>query len=36
VGVNTPLEAVQQRIQKQLQQQMDPQGVFATGRLYAF
>jgi glycolate oxidase FAD binding subunit len=35
-GVNTPLEAVQQRIQKQLQQQMDPQGVFATGRLYAF
>lgn len=36
VGVNTPLEAVQQRIQKQLQQQMDPKGVFATGRLYAF
>jgi glycolate oxidase FAD binding subunit len=36
VGVNTPLEAVQQRIQKQLQQQMDPKSVFATGRLYAF
>jgi glycolate oxidase FAD binding subunit len=35
-GVNTPLEAVQQRIQKQLQQQFDPKGVFATGRLYAF
>jgi glycolate oxidase FAD binding subunit len=35
-GVNTPLEAVQQRIQKQLQQQMDPKGVFATSRLYAF
>ena len=36
VGVNTPLEAVQHRIQKQLQQQFDPKGVFATGRLYAF
>ena len=36
VGVNTPLAAVQQRIQKQLQQQFDPKGVFATGRLYAF
>jgi glycolate oxidase FAD binding subunit len=35
-GVNTPLEAVQHRIQKQLQQQMDPKGVFATGRLYTF
>ena len=35
-GVNTPLAAVQQRIQKQLQQQFDPKGVFATGRLYAF
>ena len=36
VGLNTPLAAVQQRIQKQLQQQFDPKGVFATGRLYAF
>ena len=36
VGVNAPLEAVQQRIQQQLQKQFDPQGVFATGRLYAF
>jgi len=35
-GVNTPLAAVQQRIQQQLQQQFDPKGVFATGRLYAF
>ena len=35
-GVNTPLAPVQQRIQQQLQQQFDPQGVFATGRLYAF
>jgi len=35
-GVNTPLAAVQQRIQKQLQQQFDPKGVFATGRLYTF
>ena len=31
--VNTPLDAVQQRIQQQLQQQFDPKGVFATGRL---
>ena len=34
VGVNTPLDAVQQRIQQQLQKQFDPQGVFATGRLH--
>jgi glycolate oxidase FAD binding subunit len=33
-GVNTPLAAVQQRIQQQLQQQFDPKGVFATGRLH--
>lgn len=33
-GVNTPLGAVQQRIQQQLQQQFDPKGVFATGRLH--
>ncbi|WP_353239171.1 glycolate oxidase subunit GlcE [Limnohabitans sp.] len=34
VGVNTPLEPVQERIQQQLQKQFDPQGVFATGRLH--
>ena len=34
VGVNTPLEPVQQRIQQQLQKQFDPKGVFATGRLH--
>ena len=34
VGVNSPLDPVQQRIQQQLQQQFDPKGVFATGRLY--
>jgi glycolate oxidase FAD binding subunit len=34
VGVNTSLEAVQQRIQQQLQKQFDPKGVFATGRLH--
>ena len=34
VGVNTPLAAVQQRIQQQLQKQFDPKGVFATGRLH--
>ena len=34
VGVNTPLGAVQQRIQQQLQKQFDPKGVFATGRLH--
>jgi glycolate oxidase FAD binding subunit len=34
-GVNTPLDAVQQRIQQQLQKQFDPQGVFATGRLHS-
>ncbi len=34
VGVNTPLDAVQARIQQQLQQQFDPKGVFATGRIY--
>jgi len=33
VGVGTPLDAVQQRIQRELQKQFDPQGVFATGRL---
>ncbi len=33
-GVNTPLEAVQDRIQRQLQQQFDPKGVFATGRMH--
>jgi glycolate oxidase FAD binding subunit len=33
-GVNTPLDAVQQRIQQQLQKQFDPNGVFATGRLH--
>jgi glycolate oxidase FAD binding subunit len=33
VGVNAPLDAVQQRIQRELQKQFDPQGVFATGRL---
>ena len=32
--VNTPLDAVQQRIQQQLQKQFDPKGVFATGRLH--
>ena len=36
VGVNSPLAAVQQRIQNQLQQQFDPKGVFATGRMHAF
>jgi glycolate oxidase FAD binding subunit len=34
VGVNTPLEAVQQRVQQQLQKQFDPKGVFATGRMH--
>jgi glycolate oxidase FAD binding subunit len=34
VGVNSPLVPVQQRIQQQLQQQFDPKGVFATGRLH--
>jgi glycolate oxidase FAD binding subunit len=33
-GVNTPLGAVQERIQQQLQMQFDPKGVFATGRLH--
>ncbi len=33
-GVNTPLAAVQQRIQQQLQKQFDPKGVFATGRMH--
>jgi glycolate oxidase FAD binding subunit len=36
VGVNTPLEAVQHRIQQQLQKQFDPKGVFATGRMHPF
>jgi len=31
--MNAPLDSVQQRIQRALQQQFDPQGVFATGRL---
>lgn len=31
-GVFTPLSPVQQRIQRELQQQFDPAGVFATGR----
>ena len=35
-GVNTPLAAVQQRVQQQLQKQFDPKGVFATGRLHPF
>ena len=34
VGVNTPLDAVQERIQQQMQKQFDPKGVFATGRLH--
>jgi glycolate oxidase FAD binding subunit len=34
VGVNTPLDTVQQRVQQQLQKQFDPKGVFATGRLH--
>jgi glycolate oxidase FAD binding subunit len=34
VGVNTPLDAVQQRIQQQLQKQFDPKGVFANGRMH--
>ncbi len=33
VGASTPLDAVQQRIQRELQKQFDPQGVFATGRM---
>jgi glycolate oxidase FAD binding subunit len=33
-GVNTPLGAVQDRIQQQLQKQFDPKGVFATGRMH--
>jgi len=32
-GMNAPLDPVLQRIQRALQQQFDPQGVFATGRL---
>lgn len=35
VGVFTPLNAVQQRIQRELQKQFDPAGVFNTGRLAA-
>jgi glycolate oxidase FAD binding subunit len=34
-GVFTPLAPVQQRIQRVLQQQFDPAGVFATGRMGA-
>ncbi|MSQ56211.1 MAG: glycolate oxidase subunit GlcE [Limnohabitans sp.] len=33
VGVFTPLPAVKSKIQQQLQQQMDPMGVFNTGRI---
>ena len=33
VGVSVPQSAVQQRIQRELQKQFDPQGVFATGRM---
>ena len=33
VVVSAPLAAVQQRIQRELQKQFDPQGVFATGRM---
>ncbi len=33
VGVSVPLDPVQQRIQRELQKQFDPKGVFATGRL---
>ena len=33
-SVNTPLVAVQQRVQQQLQKQFDPEGVFATGRMH--
>ena len=33
VGVSTPLDAVQQRIEHELQKQFDPHGVFATGRM---
>ena len=33
VGVHTPLNDVQLRIQRALQQQFDPHGVFATGRM---
>ena len=33
-GVNTPLDAVQHRLQQQLQKQLDPKGVFATARLH--
>jgi glycolate oxidase FAD binding subunit len=32
-GVSAPLDAVQQRIQRELQKQFDPQAVFATGRM---
>ena len=32
-GTNRPMDAVQQRIARELQKQFDPQGVFATGRL---
>jgi glycolate oxidase FAD binding subunit len=35
VGVNTPLDAVSQRIHQQLQKQFDPKGVFATGRMHS-
>ena len=35
VGVNTAPSAAQARIQQALQQQFDPQGVFATGRIFA-
>ena len=34
-GVFTPLSPVQQGIQRELQKQFDPAGIFATGRLGA-
>lgn len=35
VGVFSPMSAILQRIQRDLQQQFDPHGVFATGRMGA-
>ena len=36
VGACTALPPVHQQLQTALQQQFDPKGVFATGRLHAF